>query len=224
MESTKESAWDRVTPSSSASAGATTRSHPSSTPWTITPWRCGGRWPTAGSRSRTSTATCAPAPASIATSTTPRTWPSTCGSTTAGSTAPRSAARRFEFYVQHAAAAIEAGLCDVVLVTYGSDLLSRMGRMLGTSTFSSGWHRVSRARPQYESSWGNVLAGGYAMAARRHMHEFGTTSEQLAEIAVGVREFAGLNPAGAVPRSDHRRRRPQLAHDRRSPCTSSTAA
>jgi acetyl-CoA acetyltransferase len=32
------------------------------------------------------------------------------------------------------------------------------------------------------------------MHAMRHMHEFGTTSEQLAEIAVGVREFAGLNP------------------------------
>jgi acetyl-CoA acetyltransferase len=32
------------------------------------------------------------------------------------------------------------------------------------------------------------------MIAQRHMHEFGTTSEQLAEIAVGVREFAGLNP------------------------------
>ena len=32
------------------------------------------------------------------------------------------------------------------------------------------------------------------MAAQRHMHEYGTTSEQLAEIAVGVREFAGLNP------------------------------
>ena len=99
----------------------------------------------------------------------------------------------FEFHVQHAAAAIEAGLCDVVLVTYGSDLLSRMGRLLGTSTFSSGSARV-RGSAQYESPWGNVLAGSYAMAARRHMHEFGTTPEQLAEIAVGVREFAGLNP------------------------------
>ncbi len=99
----------------------------------------------------------------------------------------------FEFHVQHAAAAIEAGLCDVVLVTYGSDLLSRMGRLLGTSTFSSGSGRV-RGSAQYESPWGNVLAGSYAMAARRHMHEFGTTPEQLAEIAVGVREFAGLNP------------------------------
>ena len=99
----------------------------------------------------------------------------------------------FEFYVQHAAAAIEWGLCDVVLVTYGSDMLSRMGRLLGTSTFSTGSTRV-QGPAQYESCWGNVLAGGYAMAARRHMHEFGTTPEQLAEIAVGVREFAGLNP------------------------------
>ena len=99
----------------------------------------------------------------------------------------------FEFHVQHAAAAIEAGLCEVVLVTYGSDLLSRMGRRLGTSTFSSGSGRV-RGPSQFESPWGNVLAGSYAMAARRHMHEFGTTPEQLAEIAVGVREFAGLNP------------------------------
>jgi acetyl-CoA acetyltransferase len=99
----------------------------------------------------------------------------------------------FEFYVQHAAAAIELGLCDVVLVTYGSDMLSRVGRMLGTSTFSSAGARV-QGPSAYENSWGNVLAGGYAMAARRHMHEYGTTPEQLAEIAVGVREFAALNP------------------------------
>jgi acetyl-CoA acetyltransferase len=99
----------------------------------------------------------------------------------------------FEFFVQHAAAAIKARQCDVVLVTYGSDMLSRVGRMLGTSTFSTAGTRVPGAS-QYENCWGNVLAGGYAMAARRHMHEFGTTPEQLAEIAVGVREFAGLNP------------------------------
>jgi acetyl-CoA acetyltransferase len=99
----------------------------------------------------------------------------------------------FEFYVQHAASAIRDGMCDVVLVTYGSDLLSRMGRMLGTSTFSGGAARV-KGPTGFESSWGNVLAGAYAMAARRHMYEYGTTSEQLAEIAVGVREYAGLNP------------------------------
>ena len=98
----------------------------------------------------------------------------------------------FEFHLQHAAAAIREGLCDTVLVTYGSDYLSRMGRSLGTG----GFHRGGPvAGPQqYEAPYGNSLVGAYAMVARRHMHEFGTTSEQLAEIAVGVREFAGLNP------------------------------
>jgi acetyl-CoA acetyltransferase len=47
---------------------------------------------------------------------------------------------------------------------------------------------------QFEAPYGNSLVGSYALVARRHMHEFGTTSEQLAEIAVGVREYAGLNP------------------------------
>jgi acetyl-CoA acetyltransferase len=94
--------------------------------------------------------------------------------------------------VQHAVAAIREGMCDTVLITYGSDFLSRMGRTLGTGGMGRR-DRVPGAM-QYEAPFGNTLVGSYAMAARRHMHEFGTTSEQLAEIAVGVREFAGLNP------------------------------
>ncbi|MFC6769860.1 thiolase C-terminal domain-containing protein, partial [Natrinema soli] len=39
--------------------------------------------------------------------------------------------------------------------------------------------------------------GAYAMAARRHMHEYGTTEEQLAEIAVATREWASMNPKAA---------------------------
>jgi len=97
----------------------------------------------------------------------------------------------FEFHVQHAAAAIREGLCETVLVSYGSDFLSRRGRTLGTGGF--GLSRVSGA-DMYSAPYGLPIVGGYAMVARRHMHEFGTTSEQLAEIAVGVREFAGLNP------------------------------
>jgi acetyl-CoA acetyltransferase len=99
----------------------------------------------------------------------------------------------FEFHVQHAAAAIRDGACDTVLVTYGSDQLSRMGRTLGTGGFQRPGSGVAGPM-QYEAPYGNSLVGAYAMAARRHMHEFGTTSEQLAEIAVGVREFAMLNP------------------------------
>jgi acetyl-CoA acetyltransferase len=97
----------------------------------------------------------------------------------------------FEFHVQHAAAAIREGLCDTALVSYGSDYLSRRGRSLGTGGFRTG--RVS-GPDMYQAPYGLSLVGGYAMVARRHMHEYGTTSEQLAEIAVGVREYAGLNP------------------------------
>lgn len=99
----------------------------------------------------------------------------------------------FEFHVQHGAAAIREGLCDTILVTYGSDYLSRMGRRLGTGGFTRGGERVG-GPVQYEAPYGNSLVGAYAMAARRHMHEYGTTSEQLAEIAVGIREFATYNP------------------------------
>ena len=99
----------------------------------------------------------------------------------------------FEFHVQHAAAAIKDGVCDTVLVTYGSDQLSRMGRMLGTGGFTRGRTKVGGPMA-YEAPFGNSLVGSYAMAAQRHMHEYGTTSEQLAEIAVGVREFAQLIP------------------------------
>jgi acetyl-CoA acetyltransferase len=99
----------------------------------------------------------------------------------------------FEFHVQHAAAAIRDGRAHTILVTYGSDQLTRMGRSLGTGQLRQG----SRAVPgpnQFEAPFGNSLVGAYAMVAQRHMHEFGTTSEQLAEISVGVREFANLNP------------------------------
>jgi acetyl-CoA acetyltransferase len=97
----------------------------------------------------------------------------------------------FEFHVQHAAAAIREGLCDTVLVSYGSDFLSSRGRTLGTGGFRAG--RISGA-DLYSAPYGLPIVGGYALVAQRHMHEFGTTSEQLAGIAVGVREFAALNP------------------------------
>ena len=98
----------------------------------------------------------------------------------------------FEFHVQHAAAALRQGLCETVLMTYGSDYLSRMGRALGTAGFGSA-RRISNTM-MWEAPYGLSLVGSYAMVAQRHMHEFGTKPEQLAEIAVGVREYAGLNP------------------------------
>jgi len=98
----------------------------------------------------------------------------------------------FEFHVQHAMAALREGLCETVLISYGSDYLSRMGRTLGTG----GFRRSKKvAGPMmFEAPYGLSLVGAYAMVAQRHMHEFGTKPEQLAEISVGVREYAGLNP------------------------------
>ena len=61
--------------------------------------------------------------------------------------------------------------------------------MLGT-----GGRPATIPEATYESPYGNTLVGAYAMAARRHMYQYGTTSEQLAEIAVVTRRHAGLNP------------------------------
>jgi acetyl-CoA acetyltransferase len=96
----------------------------------------------------------------------------------------------FEVLVEHAAYAIEAGAAEVVLVTYGSVQLSSMGRRIG------GRGGGGPAGPAiYDALWGNTLVGQYALAAQRHMFEFKTTPEQLASVAVTMREFAGHNPS-----------------------------
>lgn len=98
----------------------------------------------------------------------------------------------FEVLVEHAAYAIEAGAAEVVLVTYGSVQLSQMGRRLGTG--GGGGGGMAPGPAIYDALWGNTLVGAYALAARRHMHEYGTTSEQLAAVAVTMRAHAAHNP------------------------------
>jgi acetyl-CoA acetyltransferase len=98
----------------------------------------------------------------------------------------------FIAHVQHAMAAIDAGVCSVALITHGESGASRIG-MPGTRFGADSF------RLQFEAPYG--LAGpptGYALAAARHMHEFGTTSEQLAEVAVATRGWAMLNPRAAM--------------------------
>ncbi|MCZ8108267.1 MAG: acetyl-CoA acetyltransferase [Burkholderiales bacterium] len=97
----------------------------------------------------------------------------------------------FEAHVAHAAMAIEAGYCDVALIVYGSMQKSERSRTLGG--------RPPVLTMQFENVWGIPQpVGGYALAAQRHMHEFGTTQEQLAEIAVATRKWAALNPAATM--------------------------
>ncbi len=94
----------------------------------------------------------------------------------------------FVSHVTHAGAAIAAGLCDIALIVYGSVAASE-ARAIGT-----GMGGGRDAGSAFVSPYGQTLVGSYAMAARRHMHEFGTKPEQLAEIAVSTRGHAALNP------------------------------
>jgi acetyl-CoA acetyltransferase len=90
----------------------------------------------------------------------------------------------FEYHVAHAMSAIEQGLCSVAVIAYGSTQ-----RSIGRKQAS-----VREINP-YESPFNPFMpSSAYAMAAQRHMHQYGTTREQLAEVAVAAREWALLNP------------------------------
>jgi acetyl-CoA acetyltransferase len=96
----------------------------------------------------------------------------------------------WEFYVHHAVGAIESGLCDVALLNYATTSRSDLKR----KTRSANVAIDARGPAQFESAYGHTVIGRHAMAATRHMHEFGTTQEDLAEIAVQMRANAARNP------------------------------
>ena len=96
----------------------------------------------------------------------------------------------FVTHVSHASAAIAAGLCRVALIVYGSTSASER---FAVGTGGAG--ALGDPPDNFETLYGPTIVGNYAMAAMRHMHEYGTTSEQLAEIAVTTRRHASLNPA-----------------------------
>src|SRR5579884_2065028 len=92
----------------------------------------------------------------------------------------------FEAHIGHAVAGIEAGLFDVALIVYGSTQRSDRSRKRSFTP---------RLTEQYEAPFGlPTPVGAYALAAMRHMFEYGTTSEQLAEVAVATRKWAAMNP------------------------------
>jgi acetyl-CoA C-acetyltransferase len=94
----------------------------------------------------------------------------------------------FVSHCLHAAAAIDAGLCEVALVTYGSTAASERFA-IGTG----GGFLMSPA-DNFEAPFGPTIVGSYALVAQRHMHEYGTSSAELAEIAVAMRRHAMTNP------------------------------
>jgi acetyl-CoA acetyltransferase len=94
----------------------------------------------------------------------------------------------FVIHIAHAAAAIATGRCEVALVTHGESGRSRVGMARPAMPPDS-------LRGQFEAPFGLPQpVGAYAMACSRHMHEYGTTKEQLAEISVATRKWAMLNP------------------------------
>src|SRR6202035_1733365 len=90
----------------------------------------------------------------------------------------------FMFHVAHALAAIHLGLCEVAVIAYGSTQRS-VGRRQAS---------VREINP-FETPYRPFLPStAYALAASRHMHQFGTTREQMAAVAVAARQWALMNP------------------------------
>ena len=90
----------------------------------------------------------------------------------------------FVSHLLHAAVALNQGACDVAAVLYGSTQRSASGRLVSTANW------LPYERP-YEP---RMPVSMYAMAAQRHMHQYGTTREQIAEVAVQTRAWAQMNP------------------------------
>jgi acetyl-CoA acetyltransferase len=95
----------------------------------------------------------------------------------------------FEIYLHHAMLALASGACDVALIAYASRQRTRRSRAMA---LPGDWSSLTA---QFEVNAGlPAPLGHYALVAARHMHEFGTTREQLAEVAVAARKWAQLNP------------------------------
>jgi acetyl-CoA acetyltransferase len=97
----------------------------------------------------------------------------------------RTGGSAFQIHAMWAALALDAGLCDAVLICYGSNQRSGAGGLV-----------TSGAAPfPYEQSYKpRNPPSAYALAAARHMHEYGTTRTHLAEVAVAARQWARINP------------------------------
>ncbi|MEU2515590.1 thiolase C-terminal domain-containing protein [Streptomyces syringium] len=96
----------------------------------------------------------------------------------------------WEVMAAHAADAIAAGHANAVLLVYGSTARAdlKAGRRRANLSFGT------RGPAQFEVPYGHTLVAKYAMAARRHMHQYGTTLEQFADVAVQTRANATRNP------------------------------
>ncbi len=96
----------------------------------------------------------------------------------------RTGGSSFQTYVLMAALALASGQCNVALVAYGSNQRSGAGKLVSGMKASGYEAPYKPLRP----------ISAYALAAARHMHEFGTRKEQLGAVAMAARQWAQLNP------------------------------
>jgi acetyl-CoA acetyltransferase len=100
----------------------------------------------------------------------------------------RTGGSSFQLHAAGAALALAARQCDVVLIAYGSDQRSAAGKLVQSSRPSPWEMPYKPLRP----------ISSYAMAAARHMHQYGTTKRQLGEVAIAARKWAQLNPEATL--------------------------
>jgi acetyl-CoA acetyltransferase len=92
----------------------------------------------------------------------------------------------FIIMVEHAAAALHHGLCDVAVISHGESGRSGVGVTRTRDTSLTG---------QFEIPYGfGAAPTNFCLITTRHMHEYGTTLEQWAQVAVSTRAWACLNP------------------------------
>lgn len=107
--------------------------------------------------------------------------PKMCASMVVGGASPG-------IMLRHAAQSISMGLAETVLVCAGENRATGLGREAAIAVLANVGH------PQFEKPYGGSIPGFYAMVAKRHMHEHGTTREHLASVAVNTRAHALLHP------------------------------
>ena len=91
--------------------------------------------------------------------------------------------------IRDAALAVVSGRAEAVLVVSGDNRATGMGRDSAVAALAAWGH------PYYEYPYGGFIPAYYALVARRYMHEFGATSEDLARVAVTQRASACRNPS-----------------------------
>ena len=96
----------------------------------------------------------------------------------------------YEYHAAHAKRDIAAGKAKVGLLTYGSTAHSNAFAIGVGARGGASMHPAENM----DSFAGQTLVSNYAMVAQRHMYQYGTTSEQLAEISIATRLHAMRNP------------------------------